>query len=616
MKELPSETIRREVVLSKYIQSKFPDLTLTGGGGRFRCTCPIHGGSNPSAFTIDDHRGYWKCFSECGSGTIIDLWLRLHGKEDSEAKLAMESLAEESGVTIASSTHPSDSLSRHTLSKVVESVCSAAHKRLADANSDSAREALNYLYDRGLSDTDLRQWSIGILPGRKAVVKFLTAAAAEIVGGSKAAKALEETQIIEASKYGDDMFSQFAGRILFPIRDASGNFVGISARILPSDDVVSEATGKRKSKYVNSRASDLFDKSQVMFGMHSATTYGKDKTSTVFVCEGQMDVISMTWVLDDTEIATATCGTALTEQHMAWLASFDNIRLMFDSDDAGRKALVKALPIVNICGSRNIRAVTLTSGKDANEIAVEDEDVLIGDLEAGENDYLEEVARVLWLRADESPHDLYSQARDALGMLKRSVERSRLVDALAEASGLSATDISREVDMSASIKKTKTSMVTKSDTMTVSSQIAPLSSWLSKLDTKTRMTLLLDMDTWLDSDYVTETLLNVQNDTDEEVLAFLSIGVGMSKVYGDDATERAETVVAMLAVSDASTSPRPHLVKIARLLLNDVRDGYLDHAHLPLLHEIATSRSELSEIETFLRLGELLTEVAEDDIED
>lgn len=613
-KELPSETLRREISLSGYITSKFPDISLSGSSGHYRCRCPIHGGTNPSVFSIDDEKGYWKCFAECGSGTIIDLWLRLHDRDDSDAKAAMEALSEETGVQIRSGGNGnSQELTRHALTKVVEAVCRDAHDLLVKNKGSAAHEALEYLYGRGLSDDDLDDWTIGLLPPRKKVVSFMTAAASEVVGPKRAAEALAETQLVEDSKYGDDRYSQFASRIVFPIRDASGNFVGVSARILPSDDVVSEKTGKAKSKYVNSRTSDLFDKSSVLFGMHNVVTYGANKTQRVFICEGQMDVISMMWVLGDTEIAAATCGTALTEQHMAWLARVGKVTLMFDGDEAGQKALVKALPIVNICGSRNVRSLVLASGKDANEIAAADEERLIADLKTGEGDYLDAVARVLWRQADESPHEFYRTARDSLSMLKRSVERQHLVDALAAASGLPNADVSREISMTAVAKKVSSVKTTKTDTATVSGQIAPLLTWMSHLATKTRSTLLLDLDIWLNSDYVTEDILCVQNDTDEDVLAFIAKGVDMAETYGDDSTATAEEIVATMAASDDPSSPRSFLVRAARLLLEDVRRGYLSRSHAPVLHSIATARSPLSEVEQFLRIGELLSETAEDD---
>lgn len=605
MKEMPSEKIRAQITLSAYIKKKFPDMKMSGRRGHFRCSCPIHGGSNATAFSIDDEKGYWKCFGGCGSGSIIDLWLALHNKPQSEVTLAMESLAQESGLSISLSDSNSSTLTRSKLSKVVESVCIAAHERLMARDGASAREAHEYLTARGLSDDDIADWKIGIFPAKKETIGFLSAAAKKVVG-SQSKEALEKTQLVERSQFEDArLYSQFSDRIIFPIRDDSGSYLGVSARILPSLEKEKKKDGKKKSKYINSRSSELFDKSTVLYGMHNAQLYGKSKTSSVFVCEGQMDVISLSWILNDDEIATATCGTALTEQHMQWLSKFKNVYLLFDNDDAGRRAILKALPIVNYCSSKNVRCITLTSGKDANEIACRDEDALIDDVEANQIPFFDEVARVMWNQADQTPSALHQLARDELETIKRSVDRQRLLDALEQATGLPAEDISREVTMSALPKRHKSSHF---DNEHVSPQLVAFAAWLSKMDTSTRKSLLTDLDIWLDSDFVRETLLSAETETDCAVLTYLSIGRDMLDEYKRDDVDHAEQLVAQLAHS-TNDSPRSHLIRIARLLLNEVRAKTLDRGHVPFLQSVVMSTAHGSDEVVFAQLSELFDEI-------
>ena len=605
MKEMPSEKIRAQITISAYMKRKFPDMKMSGRRGHFRCSCPIHGGSNATAFSIDDDKGYWKCFGGCGSGSIIDLWLALHNKPQSEVTLAMESLAQEAGLSISLSDADSSTLSRSKLSKVVESVCVAAYERLIARESASAREAYEYLTARGLSDDDIKHWKIGIFPTKKDTISFLNAAAKKVLS-SRYTEALEKTQLVERSQFEDArLYSQFSDRIIFPIRDDSGSYLGVSARILPSLEKEKKKDGKKKSKYINSRSSDLFDKSSVLYGMHNAHLYGKSKTSSVFVCEGQMDVISLSWILNDDEIATATCGTALTEQHMEWLSKFKNVYLLFDSDDAGRRAIMKALPIVNHCSSKNVRSITLTSGKDANEIACRDEDALIDDVEANQIPFFDEVARVMWSEADQTPSTLHQLARDELETIKRSVDRQRLLDALEQATGLPADDISREATMSALRKRHKSS---NTDNERVSPQLVAFAAWLSKLDTSTRKSLLTDMDIWLDSDFVRETLLCADTDIDCAVLTYLSIGRDMLDEYEDEEVEHAEHLVAELAES-GNDSPRSHLIRIARLLLNEVRAKALDRGHVPFLQSVVMNTAHSSDEVIFAQLSELFDEI-------
>ena len=128
------------------------------------------------------------------------------------------------------------------------------------------------------------------------------------------------------------------------------------------------------------------------------------------------------------------------------------------------------------------------------------------------------------------------------------------------------------------------------------------------MDTSTRKSLLTDLDIWLDSDFVRETLLSAETETDCAVLTYLSIGRDMLDEYKRDDVDHAEQLVAQLAHS-TNDSPRSHLIRIARLLLNEVRAKTLDRGHVPFLQSVVMSTAHGSDEVVFAQLSELFDEI-------
>ena len=189
-------------------------------------------------------------------------------------------------------------------------------------------DALDYLHlKRHLSDEMIKEFGIGYAPdSHYALGQFLKS------------KWFTEADLVEASliKKGQntDYYTFFRKRITFPIFDTMQNIIGFSARVLDPND---------SPKYLNSSEHAAFEKSKVLYWLNRAKQYVAQHNAIIIV-EGQMDVIALHRL--GFPIAVATSGTALTEQHIKLLKRYtDNLYFLFDSDNAGQAATLRALGI-------------------------------------------------------------------------------------------------------------------------------------------------------------------------------------------------------------------------------------------------------------------------------
>jgi len=194
-------------------------------------------------------------------------------------------------------------------------------------NLKKSEKAMNYLReDRGLSEKLINDFGIGFAPDSHydLIQKLKT-------------KGFNEQDLIQSSlakKWQSDYFGFFRNRITFPIFDTRNNVVAFSARVLDPKD---------QPKYLNSSEHAAFEKSKILYGLNFAKTNVRVHDMLILV-EWQMDVIALARL--GLPIWVATCGTAVTEQHMKLIKRYtDNIYILFDNDEAGKNATIRALKI-------------------------------------------------------------------------------------------------------------------------------------------------------------------------------------------------------------------------------------------------------------------------------
>ena len=315
------ENIKSRLTLSEVIS---PYVRLTRKGDRFWGLCPFHNDKNPS-FTVVDNSGngsgFYKCFA-CGKGGgIFNFIMDYMHVEFGEA---VEILAKQAGVELKeeSEAEKKEQSRRSALSDMYNRLGAYLHQYLL--KSPASAKAREYIKGRGITDETCDKFQLGYVPPQ----------------------AEWTYNLLKKQNYSDELIWSsglvykdrenkgfFRDRIMFPIRTWQGNCVAFSGRDMSG---YSEAP-----KYKNSSESVLYSKRNVLFGFYESLPAMKQNRK-IIICEGNFDVISLHQA--GLDYSCATCGTALTDEHIKMIKRYcDSIYLLFDSDAAGQKATREAL---------------------------------------------------------------------------------------------------------------------------------------------------------------------------------------------------------------------------------------------------------------------------------
>jgi len=288
-------------------------VALRKSGSRWTGLCPFHG-EKTASFSVNAELGVYLCFGCQAKGDAIT-FVREHHHVDFVG--AVEMLAARAGIQLTYTTS-GEGEGRKQRARLIEAMTRAVewyHDRLL--TSPDAGEARSYLRSRGYGGDDVRRFQMGWAPDDwDALCKAL----------KLPAEVATETGLGFVNSRGRVQDS-FRGRVLFPIFDVRGDPVAFGGRVLPGHD---------GSKYKNSASSSIYDKGEVLYGLNWAKNDVVNHDEVV-VCEGYTDVIGFqsAGILR----AVATCGTALTDRHVATLRRFARkIVLAFDADAAGQGA--------------------------------------------------------------------------------------------------------------------------------------------------------------------------------------------------------------------------------------------------------------------------------------
>jgi DNA primase len=282
-------------------------------GQRYRGLCPLHA-EKTGSFYVNAADGLYHCFGCQASGDAITFVREVEHLGFVEA---VERLASKVGISLTYD-QPGENRSRAERKRLVDLVARAEelyHERLL--TSPDAAAARRYLRDRGFDGDEVRAWRLGWAPDDWDQL-------ARELRLSKADAADTGLGFVNRRNRVQDFFR---GRVLFPIHDPDGTPVGFGGRIMP---------GAEGAKYMNTSQTKLYDKSRVLFALDRAKA-GIVQADEVVVCEGYTDVIAFFRV--GVPRAVATCGTALTDEHVQLLRRFARrIVLAFDADAAGQAA--------------------------------------------------------------------------------------------------------------------------------------------------------------------------------------------------------------------------------------------------------------------------------------
>lgn len=339
-------------------------------GRRFSGLCPFHGEKTPS-FSVNAEEGFYYCFGCQAKGDAITF---VREKEQLDFVGAVEWLANRANVQLRY-TDANEGESRKRRAKLHDAIGQAVdwyHQRLL--SSADAGPARAYLRDRGFDGDLVRAFQIGWAPDDwDALALSLKMSNKDLIDAGLG--------FINRRNRQQDAFR---GRIMFPIFDAQNRAVGFGGRILPGSD--------DPAKYKNSAESAVYAKSRVLYGLNWAKT-NIVEADEVVVCEGYTDVIG--FFQADVPRAVATCGTALTDEHVKLLRKFARrVVLAFDADSAGQNAAARFYEWEKSY-DLDVAVADLPAGADPGDLAQSDPDRLRAAV-AGAKPFLGfRVARVL-----------------------------------------------------------------------------------------------------------------------------------------------------------------------------------------------------------------------------
>ena len=302
--------------------------------------CPFHSDQSPSLKLND---GYYYCFG-CGAGGNVFTFLMEY--ENFSFVEAVKYLADRAGIALPEREYSKEAKERADLkSSILEINKQAAKYFYVQLKSERGKQAYTYLKNRGLSDSTITAFGLGYSNKYSDdLYKYLRS------------RGYSEDLIRQAGLINTDerqgVYDKFWNRVIFPIMDVNSRVIGFGGRVM----------GEARPKYLNSPETPVFDKSRNLYGLNRARSSRKPY---FLLCEGYMDVISLHQA--GFTNAVASLGTALTTGHASLIKRYvKEVYLTYDSDEAGTKAALRALPILKDAGI-SAKIIRMDPYKDPDE---------------------------------------------------------------------------------------------------------------------------------------------------------------------------------------------------------------------------------------------------------
>lgn len=299
-------------------------LKLQKSGGNWRALCPFHHENSPS-FMVSQEKQIWHCFGCDKGGDIFGFVQEMEGIEFPEA---LKILAQRANVTLTQY-NPSKQERKQKLLGLVAQAQQFFAQTLTQAHE--AKVARDYLAQRGLVEDSIKAFGLGYSYQDWARLKDYL----KQQGASESDQAAAGLITHQTGGQSGGYYDRFRGRVMIPLHDSNGIVVGFTARTLNPQEPA--------GKYINSPQSEIYDKSNLVFGLFRAKQAIK-KLNATLVMEGNLDVI--TAQQHGFPNAVGTSGTAFTEQQLMQLKRYSlNLLLAFDLDAAGEKAAERGIDL-------------------------------------------------------------------------------------------------------------------------------------------------------------------------------------------------------------------------------------------------------------------------------
>ncbi len=332
------ETSRIEEVVGDFVSLKRRGTSMIG-------LCPFHNEKTPS-FHVSVGKGIYKCFG-CGKGGDSVRFIMDH--EKATYPEALRYLANKYGIEIAEVENSPEEQAindRRESLYIVSAWASKFFQEQMFETDEGKGIGLSYFKERGFREDIIKKFELGYSPD---VWDALTQ---QGIKEGYDVRFLEETGLTIRND-NDKLYDRFRGRVMFPIHSFTGRVIGFGGRTLKTDKAV--------PKYVNSPESDIYHKSNVLYGLFFAKKAMRD-ADNCYLVEGYADVLSVHQA--GVENVVASSGTSLTIEQIRLIGRFTkNITILYDGDEAGIKASLRGLDMILEEGL-NVKVVLFPDGHD------------------------------------------------------------------------------------------------------------------------------------------------------------------------------------------------------------------------------------------------------------
>ncbi len=319
---LPKEVIEEIRLGTDLVKLIGEVVSLKRSGANYAGRCPFHEEKSPS-FSVSASKQLYHCFG-CGEGgTAITFMMKYYHLPFMDA---LQRLADRLRIDLTKYQQKQNTAQIEFRNKMLDVISYAAKKYHSALSTSFGKSATEYLSKkRGLNVEMISEFQIGIAPeGWDHMLKALQR-------DKKPLDIAKQAGLLARRQKGDGMYDVFRNRIMIPIRNPKGEWVGFGGRAL----------GDEQPKYLNSPQSDVFDKSRLLFGLSQAEQSIREKNYAILV-EGYFDQIALYQF--GFKNTVATLGTAFTEGHAELLKRYtDRIVVVFDNDKAGLAASKRSM---------------------------------------------------------------------------------------------------------------------------------------------------------------------------------------------------------------------------------------------------------------------------------
>ncbi len=324
-------------------------VKLKKAGQNFKGLSPFTDEKDPSFF-VSPAKGIFKCFSSGKGGNAVTFLME---HEKLSYPEALRFLAKKYNIEIVEKEQTAEEIQQKNERESLMAVCAFAHKYFIDnlVNTDEGKAVgASYFHQRSYRDDIINKFQLGY--SREQRDAFTKTA---LDKGYKLDYLVKSGLTIQGDNYNLD---RFHGRVMFPIHSLSGQVIGFGGRILKSDE--------KAAKYINSPESEIYHKSNVLYGLFFAKQ-SVIKNDYCYLVEGYTDVLSMHQSGVDNVVASS--GTALTPQQIRLIKRFSkNITVIFDGDEAGIKASLRGIDLI-LEEDLNVKVLLLPDGEDPDSFA-------------------------------------------------------------------------------------------------------------------------------------------------------------------------------------------------------------------------------------------------------